>query len=145
MSTSSRRVLVQELSTDVVQSSSVSLLVAKTQFTLAVQIAIEALMNKCGYSRERATTTLLKELNRSSNNNNNNNNTKIKTNTYYVAGSGSGCGTASANLNNVNSINNIPTDDEVRIVYGWVPILDNFSLSHLISPPLLLIFNILDF
>jgi hypothetical protein len=121
MSTSRR---LQE-STNIVESS-VSLLVAKTQFTLAVQIAIEALINKCGYSRERATTTLLKELNRSSNNSNSNSNSN-----NYLAGSGSGCGAASANVNNK------PTDDEVRIVYGTVPILDN--IIFLISSQLTLL------
>lgn len=37
---------------------------AKTEFTIAVRRGIEALMGRCGYSRERATLALLKELNR---------------------------------------------------------------------------------
>ncbi len=37
---------------------------AKTEFTTAVRNGIEALMGRCGYSRERATLALLKELNR---------------------------------------------------------------------------------
>jgi hypothetical protein len=107
-------------------SSSVSLSlldVAKTQFTLAVQIAIDALMNKCGYSRERATTALLKELNRSSSTSTS---TSSSTNNVGSRGStssgssssssssSSGAASLSANVNNTN--NNKPTDDEVRIV-----------------------------
>lgn len=37
---------------------------AKTEFTAAVRTGIDALMSRCGYSRERATLALLKELNR---------------------------------------------------------------------------------
>lgn len=37
---------------------------AKTEFTTAVRNGIDALMGRCGYSRERATLALLKELNR---------------------------------------------------------------------------------
>jgi len=37
---------------------------ARTEFTTAVRQGIEALMGRCGYSRERATLALLKELNR---------------------------------------------------------------------------------
>ena len=125
------RVTVQESSSTDIVESSVSLLVAKTQFTLAVQIAIEALMNKCGYSRERATTALLKELNRSSSSNNNTNTDSNN----YVAGigcrSGSGTASANANFNNVNNNNNNnsskPTDDEVRIVVYGYPYLTIFS------------------
>ena len=119
------RVTVQESSSTDIVESSVSLLVAKTQFTLAVQIAIEALMNKCGYSRERATTALLKELNRSSSSNNNTNTDSNN----YVAGSGSGTASANVNFNNVNNNNNNnkPTDDEVRIVVYGYPYLTIFS------------------
>ena len=64
---------------------------AKNEFTSAVRIGIEALMNRCGYSRERAITALLKELNR--------NNDNIKKNNSIS-----------------NSPNNKPTDDEVCFV-----------------------------
>jgi len=36
---------------------------ARTEFTAAVRTGIDALMGRCGYSRERATLALLKELN----------------------------------------------------------------------------------
>lgn len=39
---------------------------ARTEFTAAVRTGIDALMGRCGYSRERATLALLKELNRGS-------------------------------------------------------------------------------
>jgi hypothetical protein len=121
------------MSTSSSSSSSVSLSlldVAKTQFTLAVQIAIDALMNKCGYSRERATTALLKELNRSSSTSTS---TSSSTNNVGSRGStssgssssssSSGAASLSANVNNNN--NNKPTDDEVsivsyRIVYSYL-------------------------
>jgi len=47
---------------------------ARNEFTSAVRIGIEALMNQCGYSRERAIAALLKELNRNNNKNNKNKN-----------------------------------------------------------------------
>jgi hypothetical protein len=100
-------------------SSSVSLSlldVAKTQFTLAVQIAIDALMNKCGYSRERATTALLKELNRSSSTS-----TSTSSSTNNVG--------STSNNNNNNNNNNKPTDDEVRIVSYRVLILNTQYLT----------------
>ena len=37
---------------------------ARKEFTTAVRKGIEALMSRCGFSRERATMSLLKELNR---------------------------------------------------------------------------------
>ena len=37
---------------------------ARTEFATAVRTGIDALMCRCGYSRERATNALLKELNR---------------------------------------------------------------------------------
>jgi hypothetical protein len=40
---------------------------ARTEFITAVRTGIEALMGRCGYSRERATLVLLKELNRGEN------------------------------------------------------------------------------
>lgn len=39
---------------------------ARTEFATAVRQGIDALMGRCGYSRERATLALLKELNRGS-------------------------------------------------------------------------------
>ena len=39
---------------------------ARTEFTAAVRTGIDALMGRWGYSRERATLALLKELNRGS-------------------------------------------------------------------------------
>lgn len=41
-----------------------SLSQAKSNFVASVQEGIEELMNRCGYSRERATHTLLRELGR---------------------------------------------------------------------------------
>jgi len=40
---------------------------ARTEFITAVRTGIDALMGRCGYSRERATLVLLKELNRGEN------------------------------------------------------------------------------
>eukprot|EP00536_Pseudo-nitzschia_multiseries_P011540 jgi/Psemu1/308321/fgenesh1_kg.399_\ len=37
---------------------------ARTEFVAAVRTGIDALMGRCGYSRERAVNSLLKELNR---------------------------------------------------------------------------------
>jgi len=37
---------------------------ARTEFATAVRTGIDALMGRCGFSRERATNALLKELNR---------------------------------------------------------------------------------
>ena len=37
---------------------------AKATFVSAVSEGIDVLMNRCGYSRERATSALLRELNR---------------------------------------------------------------------------------
>jgi hypothetical protein len=113
------------MSTSSSSSSSVSLSlldVAKTQFTLAVQIAIDALMNKCGYSRERATTALLKELNRSSStststsSSTNNVGSRGSTSSGSSSSSSSSSGAASLSANVNNNNNNKPTDDEVRIV-----------------------------
>jgi hypothetical protein len=122
------------MSTSSSSSSSVSLSlldVAKTQFTLAVQIAIDALMNKCGYSRERATTALLKELNRSSStststsSSTNNVGSRGSTSSGSSSSSSSSSGAASLSANVNNNNNNKPTDDEVsivsyRIVYSYL-------------------------
>jgi len=70
--------------------------VAAAEFTAAVRIGVDALMTNCGYSRERATTTLLKELNRTNCN------------------SGSSISNKSCPNNRCGSpIHNKPTDDEV--------------------------------
>ena len=37
---------------------------ARIEFSAAVRTGVNALMSRCGYSRERAITALLKELNR---------------------------------------------------------------------------------
>jgi hypothetical protein len=120
------------MSTSSSSSVSLSLLdVAKTQFTLAVQIAIDALMNKCGYSRERATTALLKELNRSSStststsSSTNNVGSRGSTSSGSSSSSSSSSGAASLSANVNNNNNNKPTDDEVsivsyRIVYSYL-------------------------
>lgn len=73
--------------------------VAAAEFTAAVRIGVDALMTNCGYSRERATTALLKELNRTNCNSNN---------------SGSSISNKSCPNNRCGSpIHNKPTDDEV--------------------------------